>query len=36
VRSLRWFEIDKIAGHIEDGALDHHQVTMQIGFTLDE
>jgi flavin-binding protein dodecin len=36
VHSLRWFEIDKIRGHIEDGAVDHYQVTMQIGFTLDE
>lgn len=36
VRSLRWFEIDKIGGHIKDGVVDHYQVTVQIGFTLNE
>ncbi|MFT7219943.1 MAG: flavin-binding protein dodecin [Candidatus Azotimanducaceae bacterium] len=36
VHSLRWFEIDKIRGHIEDGVVGHYQVTVQIGFTLDD
>jgi hypothetical protein len=36
VHSLRWFEIDKIRGHIEDGAVDHYQVTVKIGFTLED
>jgi hypothetical protein len=36
VHRLRWFEIDKIRGHIEDGGVEHYQVTVQIGFTLEE
>jgi flavin-binding protein dodecin len=36
VDSLRWFEIDKIRGHIKDGAVDHYQVTVKIGFTLED
>ena len=33
---LRWFEVKDVRGHIEDGAIDHWQVTVRIGFTLDE
>ena len=33
---MRWFEVTDVRGHIEDGAVDHWQVTMKIGFTLDE
>jgi hypothetical protein len=36
VHSLRWFEIEKISGHIEDGVVDHYQVAMKIGFTIDD
>jgi flavin-binding protein dodecin len=35
VHSLRWFEVTDIRGHIVDGAVDHYQVTVKIGFTLD-
>lgn len=32
---LRWFEVTDIRGHIEDGKIQHWQVTSKIGFTLD-
>lgn len=36
LRNLGWFEVTDIRGHLEDGALAHYQVTMKIGFRLDE
>ena len=36
LHNMRWFEVTDVRGHIEDGAVDHWQVTMKIGFTLDE
>ena len=36
LHSLRWFEISDIRGHIEGGQIAHWQVTLKIGFTLDE
>jgi flavin-binding protein dodecin len=36
VRNMRWFEIVETRGHIEDGRVAHWQVTMKIGFTLEE
>ena len=33
---LRWFEVTNVRGHIEDGAVAHWQVTLKVGFTLDE
>lgn len=36
VRNMRWFEVDEIRGHIEDGKVAHWQVTVKIGFTLDD
>ena len=36
LRNLRWFEVAEIRGHIEDGKIGHWQVTIQVGFTLDE
>jgi dodecin len=36
VRNLRWFHVTETRGHIEDGAIAHWQVTVKIGFTLDE
>lgn len=35
LRNMRWFEIVSVRGHIEDGKVDHYQVTLKIGFTLD-
>ena len=36
VRNLRWFQIVDTRGHIEEGRIAHWQVTLKIGFTLDE
>ena len=36
LRNLRWFEVTETRGHIEDGKIAHWQVTIKIGFTLDE
>lgn len=36
LRNLRWFEVADIRGHIENGAVAHWQVTVKVGFTLDE
>ena len=35
VRNMRWFEVVETRGHIADGKIDHWQVTLKIGFTLD-
>lgn len=35
IRNMRWFEIISTRGHIENGKVDHYQVTMKIGFTLE-
>jgi flavin-binding protein dodecin len=36
LHSLRWFQVSDIRGHIEAGQIAHWQVTLKIGFTLDE
>lgn len=36
VRQLRWFEVTDTRGHIENGEIAHWQVTIKLGFTLDE
>ena len=35
LHNLRWFEVDEIRGHIEEGKVAHWQVGLKIGFTLD-
>lgn len=36
VRNLRWFQVTETRGHIENGSIMHWQVTLKVGFTLDE
>jgi dodecin len=36
IRNLRWFEVLDTRGHIENGKVAHWQVTLKIGFTLEE
>ncbi len=36
INNLRWFEISETRGDIEDGKVAHWQVTLKIGFTLEE
>jgi flavin-binding protein dodecin len=36
LRNLRWFEVTETRGHIEGAKVAHWQVTLKIGFTLDD
>ena len=36
LHNLRWFEVTDVRGQIEDGSIAHWQVTVKIGFTLDD
>lgn len=36
VHNMRWLEVVETRGQIEDGKVSHWQVTVKIGFTLDE
>ncbi|HQT77551.1 MAG: dodecin flavoprotein [Rhodospirillales bacterium 20-64-7] len=35
-RNLRWFEVTQLRGEIEEGEIRHYQVTMKLGFTLED
>ena len=35
IRDMRWFEIAEVRGHIEANKIDHWQVQVKVGFTLD-
>ncbi len=35
VRNMRWFQVTETRGHIEDGKVDCWQITLKVGFTLD-
>ena len=35
LRNIRWFEIENVRGHVENGKTAHWQVTIKVGFTLD-
>jgi dodecin len=36
VRGMRWFQVLEARGHIEDGAINHWQVSIRVGFTLED
>jgi flavin-binding protein dodecin len=36
VHGLRWFEVTDVRGSISDSAIDRWQVTVKIGFRLDD
>ncbi|HTV90792.1 MAG TPA: dodecin [Stellaceae bacterium] len=36
LRNLRWFEVVNTRGHLEDGKIMHYQVTLKVGFTIDD
>lgn len=35
VRDIRWFHVTDVRGHVHDGRIAHWQVTLKIGFTLE-
>lgn len=36
IRNLDWFEVKEIRGWIENAEVQHTQVTLQVGFRLDD
>jgi dodecin len=36
LHNLRWFQVSEVRGAIEGNRVGHWQVTMKVGFTLDE
>jgi flavin-binding protein dodecin len=36
IRNLDWFEVTDIRGFIKDGDVEHFQVTMKLGFRLED
>lgn len=36
LRNLDWFEVTEIRGHLTDGAVGHVQVTMKLGFRMED
>lgn len=35
LHNLRWFEVLETRGHIDAGKVQHYQVTLKVGFTMD-
>jgi flavin-binding protein dodecin len=36
IRGMSWFEVLDTRGHVEDGKIAYWQVTIKVGFTLEE
>ena len=36
LRNLDWFEVTEIRGHLQEGQVAHVQVSLKVGFRLDE
>jgi len=36
LRNLDWVEVTNIRGHIDGGKIAHYQVTMKVGFRMEE
>jgi dodecin len=36
IRNLRWFEVARTSGHIDNGKVQHFQVTLKVGFTMED
>lgn len=36
IRDIRWFQVTDVRGHVEGGKVAHFQVTLKVGFTLEE
>jgi flavin-binding protein dodecin len=36
LRNLDWFEVTEVRGHIEEGRIAHYQVTVKVGFRLED
>lgn len=36
VRKMQWFQVVETRGHIVEGKVAHYQVTLKVGFTLED
>ena len=36
LRNLRWFEVVRTSGHVSNGEVKHYQVTLKVGFTMED
>ncbi len=36
LRHLDWFEVTQVRGQVKDGAVEHFQVSMKLGFRLED
>ena len=36
VRNIQWFKVVETRGHVVDGKIGHFQVTVDLGFTLED
>lgn len=36
VRNIRWFQVRDTRGHVDEGRVAHWQVTVKVGFTLED
>jgi dodecin len=36
VRNIEWFEVQEMRGHVADGDVAHYQVTLKLGFRVDD
>jgi dodecin len=36
MRGLDWFEVESVRGNLRDGAIAHFQVTLKVGFRLED
>ena len=36
IKNMRWFEVVETRGHIENGKVAHWQVTIKVGFTVED
>nr|WP_312509093.1 dodecin [Pseudomonas luteola] len=35
IKNMEWFEVAETRGHIQDGKVAHYQVTLKIGFRIE-
>lgn len=36
LRHIDWFEVTDVRGQVKDGAVEHYQVTLKLGFRLED
>jgi len=36
IRHIDWFEVESVRGNVRDGQVDHFQVSMKVGFRLED